>query len=129
MIGNTDWSVAGLHNILLVRDSTRTIYPVPYDFDWSGVISTPYAYPDSRLGIRTVRQRLYRSGCRSAADFAPIFAKFMSNKDTIYALYRAQPGLEEKRVKQTLDYYDDFYKTINDPRATRREMMSLCQGQ
>jgi hypothetical protein len=128
MIGNTDWSVPYLHNILLVQDSTGTIYPVPYDFDWSGVIAPPYARPDARLGITSVRQRLYRSGCRSAEEFAPIFTRFLANKDTIYALYRAQPGLEEKAVKQTLDYYDDFYKVITDSRATRREMMPLCQG-
>jgi hypothetical protein len=29
-------------------------------------------------------------------------------------------------VKQTLDYYDQFYRTINDPRATRREFMVTC---
>lgn len=129
MIGNTDWSVAGLHNIVLVQDSSRTIYAVPYDFDWSGVVSAPYAFPDSRLGIRTVRERLYRSGCRSAAEFAPILAKFVSNKDAIYALYREQQGLEEKQIDQTLKYYDDFYKTINDPGATRRELMALCRNQ
>src|SRR2546430_4066469 len=34
MIANTDWSVAGLHNIVLTEDTSGTIYPVPYDFDW-----------------------------------------------------------------------------------------------
>lgn len=128
LIGNTDWSVGALHNIVLVQDSAKVIFPVPYDFDWSGVISAPYAFPDSRLGITSVRQRLFRTGCRTATDFAPIFARFTSLKDSIYALYRGQSGLEPKRVKQTLDYYDDFYRVINDPRATQREMMVTCRG-
>jgi hypothetical protein len=126
MIGNTDWSVTGLHNIVLVQDSTRNLLPVPYDFDWSGVISTPYARPDSRLGIFSVRQRLFRAVCRTPENLAPIFAGFIAQQDAIYGLYRAQPGLEEKRVRQTLDYYDDFYKTINDPRAVRRAMVLQC---
>lgn len=126
LIGNTDWSVAGLHNIVLVRDSAKVDFPVPYDFDWSGVISAPYAQPDSRLGITTVRERLFRTACRSAEDLAPIFARFTGQKDAIYALYRGQVGLEAKRIKQTLDYYDEFYRIINDPRAMQRAMMVTC---
>jgi len=128
LIGNTDWSVQALHNIVQVRDSTGIYFPVPYDFDWSGVISAPYAFPDSRLGIRTVRDRLFRTACRTPADLAPIFAQFNSQKDAIYALYQAQQGLEAKRVKQTLDYYDDFYRTINDAGASRRAFAVTCQG-
>ncbi len=128
MIGNTDWSVAGLHNIVLLRDSAGILYPVPYDFDWSGVISPPYAQPDSRLGIRTVRDRLYRGTCRTPDDFAPLVAQFNAAKDSIYALYRGQPDLEPKRVEQALGYYDEFYRTINDPRRVKREFIDGCGG-
>jgi hypothetical protein len=128
LIGNTDWSVWGLHNIVLVQDSARNVLPVPYDFDWSGVISTPYARPDSRLGIATVRQRLFRTPCRTAEDLAPILARFTAERDSIYELYRGQAWLEPKRVKQALDYYDDFYRTIDDPRAVRRTMVLTCRG-
>jgi hypothetical protein len=126
MIGNTDWSVAGLHNIVPIRDSTNVIFPVPYDFDWSGVIWTPYAQPDPRLGIATVRQRIFRAVCRTPVDLAPVFARFNALKDSIYALYRAQPGLEPQRVKQALDYYDEFYETINDQRRVDREFLRSC---
>jgi hypothetical protein len=126
LIGNTDFSVGALHNIVLIRDSTGVMYPVPYDFDWSGVISTPYAVPDSRLPIRTVRQRIYRGACRTPADLAPLFARFNAVKDSIYALYRAQPDLEPKRVEQALDYYDEFYRIINDPRRAKREFSYGC---
>jgi hypothetical protein len=126
LIGNTDWSVAALHNIVLVRDSLGILFPVPYDFDWSGVISPPYAQPDPRLGIRTVRDRTYRGACRTADDFAPLFAQFNAAKDSIYALYRGQPDLEPKRVEQALGYYDEFYRTINEPRRAKRELIDAC---
>jgi hypothetical protein len=128
LIGNTDWSVAAQHNVVVLRDSTGVFYPVPYDFDWSGVIWPPYATPDPSLGTLTVRQRIYRAECRTAEQLAPLFARFNAQKDAIYALYREQEGLEPKRVKQALDYYDDFYQTINDARATRREFMVTCQN-
>jgi hypothetical protein len=129
MIGNTDFAVTALHNIVLIRDSSGVVYPVPYDFDWSGVIWTPYAQPDSRLEIRTVRQRVYRGTCRSPQELAPLFARFNARKDTMYALYRgmAAEGLETKRITQALDYYDEFFKTINDPGRTRREFLLACR--
>ena len=126
LIGNTDWSVAALHNIVLIEDTTGGLYPVPYDFDWSGVIAPPYAVPDSRLGIRTVRDRLYRSYCRTAAELAPVFAAFNAVKDSIYALYRGQEDLERGRVERALGYYDEFYRTINDPRRVKREFIESC---
>jgi hypothetical protein len=130
MIGNTDWAVSALHNIVLIGDSTGVIYPVPYDFDWAGVIMPPYAQPDPSLGTATVRQRIYRAVCRRPEELAPVFAKFNAQKEAIYALYRGleSEGLEPKRIAQALEYYDKFYKTINDPGATRREFARTCQG-
>jgi len=129
MIGNTDFAVTALHNIVLIRDSSGIVYPVPYDFDWSGVIWTPYAQPDVRLPIQTVRQRTFRGTCRVPEELALLFAQFTAQKDSIYALYRGleSEGLEPKRVKQALDYYDEFYKTISNPGDTRREFTRTCK--
>lgn len=127
-IGNTDWSVYAGHNIVLVQlPNTMFPMPVPYDFDWSGVIDAPYAAPDVKLPIRSVRQRLYRGYCRSAEELAPIFARFNEKKDELYALYQNQAGLDEKRRAEVLAYYDEFYKIINDPRAVQREFIRPCR--
>jgi len=127
MIGNTDWAVSALHNVVLIWDSSGVMYPVPYDFDWSGVIWPPYAMPDPSLSLRTVRERTFRNAeCFTPETLALLFARFNAQKDTIYALYRGQEGLEPKRVKQALEYYDDFYRTINDARAARRAFIDGC---
>ena len=52
MIGNTDWSVLAAHNINLLlskTDSFQHLYPVPYDFDYSGLVNTTYAVPDPTI--------------------------------------------------------------------------------
>lgn len=127
MIGNTDWAVSALHNVVLIWDSSGVMFPVPYDFDWSGVIWPPYAVPDPSLNLPNVRQRTFRNAeCFTPDILARVFAQFNSQKDTIYALYRGQEGLEPKRVKQALDYYDDFYRTISDARASRRAFIDGC---
>lgn len=127
LIGNTDWSVAGLHNITVLQDSLGAAYAVPYDFDWSGVISAPYAIPAPQIGTKTVRERVYRGHCLAGAETA-LFALFNERKDAIYALYRGQEGLERRELDQVLAYFDEFYRTINDPRLARREFSATCRG-
>ena len=71
MIGNTDWSVSGLHNITLLKDTTSIVHSVPYDFDWSGAVDARYSFPDKSLSIRSVRERLWRGDCRTADELTP----------------------------------------------------------
>jgi hypothetical protein len=57
-------------------------------------------------------------------------ALFNAKKDSIYGLYHDQIGklLQPDIVKETLEYYDEFYKTINDPRALKRNVIEACLG-
>lgn len=125
-IGNTDWSIRALHNILLLTDSASRIFPVPYDFDWSGVIATRYAQPDTSLPIRSVKERLYSGYCGSIEDFEPIFARFRQHRAAIEALYDLEP-LERGERDKARRYYAEFYRLIDDPARVRREMLKLCQ--
>ena len=125
-IGNTDWSVRVLHNIILLSDSLGQIAPVPYDFDWSGVISTRYAQPDTSLPIRNVRERLYSGYCGEASDFNAIFAQYRQHRAAIEALYNLEP-LDQRNRERSLAYYAEFYRMIDDPARVTREMLRLCR--
>ena len=125
-VGNTDWSVRALHNIILLADSAKRLYPVAYDFDWSGVIGTRYAQPDTSLPIRTVQERLYAGYCGMPEDFAPVFAKFRENRAAIEALYDLAP-LERGHRERARRYYAEFFRLIDDPRRVRNEMLGRCQ--
>jgi hypothetical protein len=58
MIGNTDWEVAMIRNVRLIKSPvTGKVIPLPYDFDFSGFVAAPYASPSSESGLRTVRDR------------------------------------------------------------------------
>jgi len=127
MIGNTDWALQLLHNFRIVRVEPGFYYPVPYDFDFSGIIKTPYAHPSQQLPIRSVRERIYRGPCPTIADLAPIFAEFNARKDAIYGLYQTFPGLDPKRSAQALQYLDEFYKTITDPKKANTEFRYNCR--
>lgn len=131
MIGGTDWSVAGLHNIQLVRLADGSAHAVAYDFDWSGAVNASYAKPDARLPISSVRQRLFRGYCAPPAEFARAVALFNEKKPAIYALYTDQVGrlMDPAVARRTREYFDDFYETINDPRRLADLIRSCKQGQ
>jgi hypothetical protein len=141
MIGNPDYSLfsvepgedACCHNTVPIGTAAGPIFSVPYDFDISGIVNTRYAdrlfVPEQRnMGIRRVRERAYRGLCASAENLPGVFALFNQKRDAIYALYREQPGLDAEVVKETIEYLDAFYNTINDPKKVEREFTKRCSG-
>lgn len=127
-IGNTDWSVSALHNIVMFRDSLGGYRPVAYDFDWTGLVNPRYAFPNPTLGIRTVRQRLHRGPCRNAEQWAPTIAHFQARRATLDSIWSApEPGQDPRRLAEAKQYLDEFWRVLDDPRAFKREVIDRCQ--
>jgi hypothetical protein len=130
MIGNTDWSVPGLHNIQIIQADTATAprhYALAYDWDFTGLVQTRYAVPDYRLPIRTVRQRLYRGVCPSEPDLTKAIALFNEKRAAILAVYDEVPGFQPSLARDARAYIEEFFRTINDPRRVRREIIGECE--
>jgi hypothetical protein len=127
MIGNTDWSVSGLHNIELVAHATGLI-SIAYDFDWTGAVNPPYAFPDAKLPIRRVTDHLYRGPCVPPDYYPPAFELFNKRREAITALYSDSIGalIEPKRAKETLDFFNDFFKTVAHPRDAKSAIYAIC---
>ncbi len=127
-VGNTDWSLSALHNVVLLQDSTSgKLTPVAYDFDWSGAVNTRYSAPDSRLKIRSVTDRLYRGPCLSAAELKPTLDAFLAKKAEIDAWLGKVPSLAPDKSKTMLKWNADFWKLAADPKAAEKEFKFGCQ--
>lgn len=127
-IGNTDWSVSGLHNIIILRSEDGSYRPVAYDFDWTGLVNPRYAFPNPKLGLRTVRQRLHRGPCRTAEQWAPTIAHFQARRaalDSIWSL--PLPGQDPRRLADAAGYLNEFWAVLDDPRRFKREVIDQCQ--
>ena len=132
MIGNTDWSGVEMHNMELIRTFDNIPYTIPFDFDFSGLVNTRYSTPDPTLGINRVRQRLFRGFCRdqmnrSQEEYDAVYSLFLEKKDEIYEMWTTLEGLEEDRLEDTLEYFDDFYEIISDPDLADARMMRNCR--
>ncbi|MDX2246153.1 MAG: hypothetical protein SF052_05230 [Bacteroidia bacterium] len=128
MIGNTDWSIAELHNIRLVMiNPAEPPLAVPYDFDWSGFVNTPYALPNPDLGIVSVRDRLFRGFCRTEEEFEVTFQLFRNKKADFFRLINENPLLEEKTKIAAVRYLEQFYSIIGSERGVENEFYEKCR--
>lgn len=130
MIGNTDWSVPGLHNIQIIQTDSASFprhYALAYDWDFTGLVRARYAIPDQRLRIRNVRDRLYRGVCPAEPDLARAIAMFNEKRSAILAVYDSIPGIEADLVRGGREYVEAFFQVINDPRRVRRDILGDCE--
>jgi hypothetical protein len=128
-VGNSDFSIRALHNVVLLYKEPVYV-PAARDFDWSGAVNARYAKPNPILPIKTITQRIMRGYCAPAEEYEKVFALFRAKKDSIYALYRDSIGslMKPNVVKETLEYFDDFYEIIDDPRRAKRDIVEACLG-
>jgi hypothetical protein len=117
-----------LHNVVLVQTPKKTIYPVPYDFDYSGLVDARYAIPAKQFNITSVRDRIYRGPCRSAAEFQPFFEKFNEVKPKVMELYETIPGMDAGFRKDAQKYLDGFYSTISKPGDVKKAFIDDCNN-
>jgi hypothetical protein len=133
LIGNTDWSATAgpagtecCHNVVPYRRADGVLVPIPYDFDSSGLVNVPYALPDERLKIASVRDRLYRGTCEPMENLKPRFAAFEAKRDDILGLLRSQAGLADRTVSRTTAYVESFYEIVADEKKANREFRGKC---
>lgn len=132
MIANHDWSMrAGppgedcCHNAELIgAGAPGKVIPVPYDFDFSGLVGAPYAFPPEALGISDVRQRKYRGYCIHSPNVVEAAAEFRSRRDAILGTLDEVPGLEADSRKRAARFLDRFFAEI----ATKDAVRNLVRG-
>lgn len=129
LIGNTDWSIWGRHNIALLRMTAppQSLLAVPYDFDFSGAVGAPYAIPPEQLPIKSVRERYYRGYCQPDTVLNATLTRFRLAKDSIYAAVQAVPDLPDRDKRGMLSYFDDFFEAINNRGMTDRAFIRNCR--
>lgn len=125
MVGNTDWADARVHNVLLLGLDGRVV-PVPYDFDFSGTVSAPYALVDPDLPVSTVQQRLYRGHCWPGQDEEAALRPFLEARPQVDSLIRDFAPLAPVSRSAVHDYLDQFYEMVATPVRARQRMFRDC---
>ncbi len=133
MIGNADFSpiqgAAGetcCHNHALFGREAELYFSIPYDFDLSGIVDAPYAAPNPRFKLRSVRDRLYRGRCKNNERLPASLKIFQDNRDAIFALLDTQAELTPSIRKRIVAYIEKFYAVIDNPRQVEKSLVIKC---
>jgi hypothetical protein len=140
MIGNLDWdflaSAAGetcCHNARLLaapdaKPATATaVTPIPYDFDLSGFVDSPYALPPIGFPIEKVTERFFRGYCAMTGEINSVAREYLTRRAQMKALIDNQPQLSAHLRDKASQYLDGFFATLNDPARMQSELIRHCR--
>ena len=136
LLGNTDWSfVSNLddeyccHNVDMF-EKDEMLYPVPYDFDLSGLVNAKYAKPAQGARIRSVTSRLYRGYCRSSInDVAEALDAIVALREPIVSEARSAGAVGKEPPEARAQYIDRFFEeAINERESLLKRFEKDCIG-
>ena len=114
MIGNTDFSQirafgenACCHNTKLIQTAGELL-SVAYDFDMSGLVSANYATLNEKLGLRNVRQRMYRGFCVPRENLEANLSRFAARRPKLASMIGASGLLRPGDIKRATRYLSDY---------------------
>jgi hypothetical protein len=136
MVGNLDWALqAGpdgdncCHNIPLVSaggGGAPPIFPVPYDWDFSGLVDTPYAVPPDGINVNSVRQRRYRGFCQHNAEARAAIAQYRAMQAPLMATFVTVPGIDERMARKANAYLGGFFADIATDASAEAKVLKTC---
>ncbi len=118
MIGNTDWSLANRHNTELIQPNKTDLpmpFPVPYDFDFCGLVDAPYAIAPHHLPIEDVKERFFQWRGKQDEDFTETFALFQSKKGEMMRIVQDFDLLSEQCRTEVTTYLESFFEMLETP--------------
>lgn len=121
MISNYDWALrAGprgqecCHNNRLLTGGPGTrLIPVPYDFDWSGLVDAPYAGVQEGINISNLKQRDYRGYCAHQAQARVFAAQLAPRRAEFLGVFATIPGLSPKEQAKAASFIQGFFNDLD----------------
>jgi len=137
MIGNNDYSVlrAGkgedcCHNSdVLAVDEAGLKIPIPFDFDFAGLVNANYAAPPSHLPITDVQERYYTGLCHPPGVLDAAIEHVRSKREEIVALFANSAELDGQGKQYARYYIRGFFYILDNPGRLRKEIYQRCRGQ
>ncbi len=130
MMGNTDFSVTGLHNIkiiLLNNPGPVGYIPVPYDFDYTGFVNTTYAKPADNVNLEKVTDRYFLGPCRSDEVFQRLTDEFKGSYKEMQDLLQSFEYLSVEKKIELLRFMEEFHSEIESADFIQARLRPACK--
>ncbi len=120
LIGNTDWNLSTQHNIKILKPIGKgSPIPVPYDFDYSGLVNAYYAKPHPALPIQNVRDRLWQWRGKDLKAIQSSLRSFLDRQVEVTDLVATIPFISEGSRKDMMDYLESGFELLQDEQMIR----------
>lgn len=127
MIGNTDWNIQNRHNLeFVILPGHSLLVPIPYDFDYAGMVGTPYAVHHESLQLSSVYSRYYQGKCVPQEEVEAALQVFREQKREILAIPFSIHGMDEKSSAQAHQYLGDFFEIIENEKKLNNLIIRHC---
>lgn len=136
MIANLDWSMTAgpagencCHNSRLIGEggsASRQFVPVPYDFDFSGLVDAPYAMPPPGIPVRSVKQRRFRGYCRDLGEAKALLPAFRAQRAMIEPLLASIPDLRPETRAKAVRFLGGFFADIATDASANQQLFATC---
>jgi hypothetical protein len=128
LVGNTDFSVIFQHNVKLIQpDSGGMPVPLPYDWDFCGLVGAPYAKPNPTMELESVQQRKYRGFCWPEEEQLATLRRIVEKREELLAIIAREPGLDPKIAKRMTRYMESFFEWAEKPKRVQAEFIRACR--
>lgn len=114
-IGNTDWTLAPSRNLDMIKTEDDRLIPIPFDFDFAGIVNAEYASIDRGLVDKTVAGRFFMGHNKSMAELQPVFDLFREKENRFYEIIDDFQRLPQKERKKMRKYLQSFFKILSQP--------------
>ena len=118
MLGNDDWYFPD-HNMQMFAAPNKDTLLVPYDFDFSRVVSAVYAHRSDK--------NTYRGFCHTEEEYELTIDNFNRKKQEILNLYTTTDLLNAESKDHSLRLIRSFYSIINDQKRLKLEILDNCE--
>ena len=113
MIGNTDWNLSKGHNIKWIQPKdSETPIPVPYDFDYCGLVNADYAVPHPQIPIRSVRERFLQWRGKNKEELLPVCDAFKSLKPNFFKTCMEFEYLNAATKEDMIAFLDSYFEEV-----------------
>jgi hypothetical protein len=129
MIGNTDWSGLFQHNEKVLMLDEKTIVPLPYDFDMTGLVNPPYGQVNNNIGIEKVTDRLYRGFCRDPQLMQTIRNEILAKEEQVFqTVEESSAFFSDSDEKACRLYLEEFFDILKSDRSFDKNILMACRS-
>jgi len=129
MIGNIDWNITAMKNIILMQPEKgdKNPYAIPYDFDFSAFVDAKYTLEKGLQQDVMKTRRVFRGICLQLVEYNVVFDLFRKLRPSFESEIMKHKAISDPSKEKLIGLLNSFYDAINNDTLRKQVFLSPCQ--